>query len=284
MKRVQFSRSALALLMMVCSLLLFSCKHPTASAPTVSAAPPPAVAPPPPPPAAAAAPTITLAANPGTIDRGQSTTLTWTAQNAASVTIAPDLGQVAISGNRQVTPQSSVTYMATATGPGGTRNATAMITVNAPPPPAATTTAPPARGGRGGNNNVPTAAPTPATGPSVDTLFTQNVASQSIYFDFDKAEIKSSETGKLSAIVAWLKQYPNVRFTIGGHADERGSQEYNLALGDRRANAVKDYLGGNGIAGTRILVTSFGEERPVCRESNEECWSKNRRAAFTFNP
>jgi peptidoglycan-associated lipoprotein len=268
MRRVRFLRFASTLILMFSSLALFSCKHPTA-APPAAAFVRPLPTPPPPP---APAPTLTLAAAPATIERGQSTTLTWTASNAATVSITPDLGQVASTGNRQVTPQSSVTYTASANGPGGTASAVARVTVNLPPPPpvAAAPRATPAPRG-----------PDPAAAPPVRTLFDQTMLP--VYFDFDKAEIKPSESGRLTAIVAWLKQYPNVKFTIGGHADDRGSQEYNLALGDRRANAVRAYLVSNGIAESRIAVTSFGEERPVCREHTEECWSKNRRGAFEMN-
>jgi peptidoglycan-associated lipoprotein len=84
----------------------------------------------------------------------------------------------------------------------------------------------------------------------------------------------------LQANAGWLKANPNVRFTVEGHCDERGSEEYNLALGDRRANAVKEYLLSQGIAASRMSTVSYGEERPVCREATEECYAQNRRAHF----
>src|SRR5213594_5170334 len=122
-----------ALVVLTASLLAFGCKKSVAAAPTPPPpAPPPPTAPPPPP-----APAITLRANPTTINRGQATTLTWEAKNAANVRIEPGLGEVATTGNRSVNPASSVTYTATATGPGGSATAVARITVNAPaaPPP-----------------------------------------------------------------------------------------------------------------------------------------------------
>jgi peptidoglycan-associated lipoprotein len=234
---------------------------------TAAAAPPP---PPPPaaPPATAAtapAPTITLRAQPATIDRGSSTTLQWEARNAASVTITPGVGDVPTTGNRSVSPQSSVTYTATATGPGGQAGDTARVTVNIP------AAAP-----------VQPAPPRATPNATTEELFTQNM--KTILFDYDKAEIRSDQMPIAQANAAWLKDHPNVRFTIEGHCDERGSEEYNLGLGDRRANVVKEYLLSQGLPASRISTVSYGEERPICRESTEDCYSRNRRAAFTLNP
>ena len=248
-----------ALLLLVLSMLFaFSCKK---AAPPLP--PPPAASTPPPPPPA---PAITLRAQPDTINRGQNTTLQWDARNAATVRIDPDIGQVAATGNRQVNPASSVTYTAMATGPGGTATDTARITVNIPaPPPAAA--APP---------------PPPARPPdvSISELFRRNV--QDILFDYDKADIRPDQVSKLQTASAFLRTNGNVRFTIEGHCDERGSEEYNLGLGDRRANAVKEFLVSQGLAGGRVNTVSFGEERPQCREQTEDCFQKNRRAAFAM--
>lgn len=251
----QRTRSSAALVVLG-ALLLISCHKQTAVAPPH---PPPAAPAPPPPPA----PTITLRANPGTIDRGGSTTLQWTAQNSSTVRIEPGVGDVTANGNRSVTPTSSVTYTATATGPGGTASDTARITVNVPA--------------------APPAAPPPPVTPKVgvDELFRTNV--QTIYFDYDKSEIRGDQMSRLQSNAAWLKQNPSVRFTIEGHCDDRGSQEYNLALGDRRANAVKEYLVSQGISEGNIRVISYGEERPVCRDETEDCYQRNRRADFVLN-
>ena len=89
---------------------------------------------------------------------------------------------------------------------------------------------------------------------------------------------------RLQANANWLKQNPNVHFTIEGHCDDRGSQEYNLALGDRRANSVKEFLVSQGVPEANMKVISYGEERPVCREEAEDCYQHNRRAEFVLNP
>jgi peptidoglycan-associated lipoprotein len=105
-----------------------------------------------------------------------------------------------------------------------------------------------------------------------------------ILFDYDKSTIRQGEESKLLNNAAWLKQNPTVRFRIEGHADERGSQEYNIALGDERAATVKKFLAGQGIAENRMDTISYGEERPACREQSEGCFQQNRRAAFVRIP
>jgi peptidoglycan-associated lipoprotein len=109
-------------------------------------------------------------------------------------------------------------------------------------------------------------------------------AMHTILFDYDKADFRSDQMVKLQAAAAFLKQNSNLRFTVEGHCDERGSEEYNLALGDRRANAVKQYLVGQGIAESRLSSVSYGEERPVCSEQTESCYQRNRRGSFTRIP
>lgn len=101
-----------------------------------------------------------------------------------------------------------------------------------------------------------------------------------VYFDFDKYNIRSDQPSRLDQNAKWLKKNPTARIRIEGNCDERGSNEYNLALGERRANSAKDYLTNMGIAPERIETLSYGEERPLCPEHDEECWSKNRRADF----
>ena len=212
-------------------LVAVGCHKNTASGP-----PPLAAAAPEPPPDA---PTISLRAQPGSIDRGGSTTLQWDAKNATSVSISPGVGGVGVTGSQSVTPTSSVTYTATAMGPGGSATDTARITVNVPA--------------------APDEGEAPRTSsPNVTTsqLFTQNV--KTIYFDYDKADIKPDQVSVLQGNAGWLKANPNVRFTIEGNCDERGSEEYNLSLGDRRANAVKEYLISQGIAANRIMTVKIG--------------------------
>jgi peptidoglycan-associated lipoprotein len=112
-------------------------------------------------------------------------------------------------------------------------------------------------------------------------LFRQNV--QTIYFDFDKADIRPDQVSRLQSNAAWLKEHPTIKFKVEGDCDERGSEEYNLALGDRRANRVKEFLIKEGVDPSTINTVSYGEEHPVCRDATEDCYQKNRRAGFIPN-
>jgi len=108
--------------------------------------------------------------------------------------------------------------------------------------------------------------------------FIQSIPSDRILFELDSYSIDDEDRRTLDAQAAWLTRNGNVRVTVEGHADERGTREYNLALGDRRANAARDYLQSRGIAPTRMQVISWGKERPQVPESNEAAWAQNRRA------
>ena len=101
-----------------------------------------------------------------------------------------------------------------------------------------------------------------------------------VYFDFDKYDLKDDARDRLSKNAEFLKKYSRFVITIEGHCDERGTNDYNIALGDRRANAARDYLVSMGIGGSRVKTLSYGEERPVCTQSDEGCWSRNRRGEF----
>ena len=129
-----------------------------------------------------------------------------------------------------------------------------------------------------------TPAPTPSqpSGPVPGTQahFTQQMQGRdTIYFDTDKFDIDAEDQAALRQQAQYLQQYPNVRATVEGHADERGTRDYNLALGERRANAAKNYLVSVGIPANRIRTISYGKERPVALGSNESAWAQNRRAA-----
>jgi peptidoglycan-associated lipoprotein len=216
------------------------------------------VAPPPPPPPFATAPTASLSANPNTINQGQSTTLTWQTTNATDVSI-DGIGPVDASGSRQVTPADSTTYHLIAKGAGGTQDATARVTVNsasAPPP------------------------PPPPSNLTEEELFAQNV--KDIFFDYDKYDIRAADQGSLQADAQFLQQHSSIHITIEGHCDERGSTEYNLALGANRADTVKNALIQAGVAGDRIKTISYGKEKPFCSESNESCWQQNRVGHFVY--
>ncbi len=189
-------------------------------------------APPPPPPPPPPAPTATLTANPNTIQKGQSTSLTWETTNATDVTI-DGIGSVQPNGSQAVSPGDSTTYRLTAKGSGGTQEATARVTVTQPPPP-----------------------PPPAPTVTEEELFGQNV--KDIFFDYDKFDVRPDQTATVQADAEFLKAHPDVKFIIEGHCDERGSTEYNLELGDKRANAVKNALVAAGVSADRVKTTSYG--------------------------
>jgi peptidoglycan-associated lipoprotein len=217
--------------------------------------PPAAPPPPPPPPPAAARPTVSLQANPTSINTGDSTALSWTSTDATQLTISPGVGAVTAQGSTKVTPSDSTTYTITASGPGGSADSSVRVTVAQPPPP-----------------------PPPPPAIDYDALFLQNV--KDAYFDFNKADIRADARDALGKTADFLRKYPQIKVTIEGHCDERGSTEYNLVLGDRRAAAVKTYLVSLGISADRINTTSLGKEKPFCMESNEECWQRNRVGHF----
>jgi peptidoglycan-associated lipoprotein len=112
--------------------------------------------------------------------------------------------------------------------------------------------------------------------------FQQNVGDR-VFFGFDRYDLTAEAQSQLQKQAAWLAQYPAATVTIEGHADERGTREYNLALGERRANAVANYLTALGVDAGRISVISYGKERPDCVESNESCWAQNRRGVTVVN-
>ena len=225
-------------------MMLGACKK------KVAPTPPP---PPPPPPA----PTASIAVNPNTIQTGQSASLTWQTSNATDVSI-DGIGAVQPNGSQSVSPTESTTYHLVAKGSGGTQEATARITVTpapAPPPP-----------------------PTPSV--SDEDLFSQNI--KDVYFDYDKADIRGDQQASIQADAQFLNQHANMNITIEGHCDERGSTDYNLALGDQRAGAVKNALTAAGISASRIKTISYGKEKPFCSESNEACWQQNRRGHLVY--
>jgi peptidoglycan-associated lipoprotein len=102
------------------------------------------------------------------------------------------------------------------------------------------------------------------------------------FFDYDKSDLRDDARAVLTADAEWLRKYPSVQILIEGHCDERGTSEYNLALGDRRANASKEYLASLGIDSSRVRTVSYGKERPFCTASTEDCWQQNRRGHFVI--
>ena len=135
-------------------------------------------------------------------------------------------------------------------------------------------------------NTAPPPAPPPA--PSAPAPVTSSIlpgsaedfrvnVGDTVHFGYNEYGIQEADKGILGRQAAWLQKYPAVRVSVEGHADERGTREYNLALGARRANAVKEYLVSQGVSTGRLETVSYGKERPVCTESSESCWSQNRR-------
>ncbi|WP_414819851.1 peptidoglycan-associated lipoprotein Pal [Sphingomonas sp. Root710] len=125
---------------------------------------------------------------------------------------------------------------------------------------------------------APPPAPTTTTVPGSRADFLEQAGTDTIHFGTDLYDIDAESQAILTKQAAWLTKFPNVAVTIEGHADERGTREYNLALGDRRANAAKNYLVNAGIAASRLSVISYGKERPVATGSDEASWAQNRRA------
>lgn len=159
----------------------------------------------------------------------------------------------------------------------------APVVAPPPPPPAAAPAAPPAP--------PPPPPPAPAPAPralteeerfaalSLDELNKQRPLGD-VYFDLDQSTIKDESKAALSTNATWLKRWTSTRITVEGHCDERGTAEYNLGLGERRANAVKAYLVELGVPADRVMIVSKGKEAPFCTESNEACWQQNRRGHF----
>ncbi|HYP15398.1 MAG TPA: OmpA family protein [Bryobacteraceae bacterium] len=234
--------------------------------------PPVVAAPPPPAPAKIETPAperpviATFEAEPRTIERGQSATLRWSITGEATdISITPGIGAVTKAGQRQVFPGQTQTYTLTAKGPGGDANMNVSITVTSPV--------------------APTAPPPSTAKPQLTISEILNQQVQDALFDYDSSSIREDARSVLTrnadALKSLFGQYPNANITVEGHADERGSAEYNLGLADRRATAAKEFLVQLGVTGDRLNPVSFGKERPQCTESTESCWQLNRRAHFS---
>jgi len=211
------------------------------------------------------APTASITADPVAIDLGQTVVLNWRTTNANNVSI-DGIGQVNGNGTQTVSPSNSTNFHLIAKGDGGTTEANVRVTVRVP--------------------TVPTSGSTTLDnsmngGPVSDAAF--HAAVQDMFFDYDSFDLRPDAQSTASQAASFMVAHPDLRILIGGYADERGSAEYNLALGENRANAAKTALVSAGIAGTRIRVVSYGKEKQFCTESNESCWQENRRAQFTID-
>jgi peptidoglycan-associated lipoprotein len=202
-------------------------------------------------------PTAQITATPTVISAGDQVQLSWRTTDAPNVSI-DGIGDVPTTGVKTVTPSVSTSYHLVARGDGGSADATARVTVTAQP-----------------------AVIVPVSTVSTEQDFKANV--QDAFFDYDTYDVRSDAEAVLSRDASWLVAHPDISVVIGGYCDERGSNEYNLALGQNRADAAKNALVTAGVAATRIRVISYGKEKPFCSESTEECWQQNRRAGFTLD-
>jgi len=189
------------------------------------------------------------------VQQGQTSLLTWQTSNATEISIA-GLGTLPPSGSRTVSPGESTTYTLIAKGPGGTNDASARVTVNVP---------------------VASAAPSPTD----EELFRRNV--KDVFFDYDKYAIRPAEAPTVENDQAFLAQHPGIKVLVEGHCDDRGSEEYNIALGASRAESAKQALVQQGVPAVRIRTVSYGKEKPFCTEDNDQCWQQNRVDHFAFD-
>lgn len=238
--------SALAVAALAAFMITTGCHHKQAAAPEA----------PPPPAEAAPAPTASITVTPDSINPGQSAVLNWTTTNATDVSI-DGMGAVETSGTKTVSPTETTTYHLVARGDGGSTDSTATLTVTQPPP---------------------AAAPAPQL---TEAMFEENV--KPVFFDFDSYSIRPDAHAVIVQDASFLNAHPDAKILIAGYCDDRGSSEYNLALGQNRANSAKTALVQEGVDASRIRTISYGKEKQFCTDQNEACWQQNRRAQFSLD-
>jgi len=215
-------------------------------------------------------PSIRISADQDAIQQGQSTTLRWTSNNADTVTIN-DLGTVPNSGSRVVSPSQSITYTATATGRGGTDSASTRVSVTTD---------------RGPSGDVTSERPRTTVNAAIATVFGQRV--QAVFFDYNQAELRAEAKDTLRRAAEWLTQAPNrsIVFRIEGNCDPRGTEEYNIGLGERRAQAAREFLVSLGVEVSRMQTVSYGEERATGTSEGSPdirpSWAYDRRDGFVY--
>ena len=207
-------------------------------------------------------PTASITADPLSIELGQSVVLNWRTTNATAVSI-DGIGQVAVNGTQTVSPANSTNFHLVAKGDGGTTEANIRVTVKIP------TTEP-----MGNQDNS-------GIGAGSEAEFHANV--QDLFFDYDSAELRADAQASVSAAAHYLNTHPGVRILIAGFCDDRGSAEYNITLGENRAESAKTALVSAGVSPNRIRVVSYGKERQFCTEDTEACWQQNRRDQFSID-
>ena len=252
------SNNLFAYLLFLALILFPACKkkapdvRPSLPAPTRNGAPDPDLPP-------APAPTVSLTASPGSIERGEQSTLKWSSEDGMSLLIDNGIGNVRPAGEIIVSPSQSTTYSATVKGRGGEAKASTRITVLEP-------------------HTVPIVS---TDAMQLGDLIEQGTV-KTVHFAYDKAQLNADAKATLQQNALYFRQYPDVNFVVEGHCDERGSEEYNLALGDRRAIAVRDYLIQLGLERGRMQSVSFGEELPLDTSKSEKAFARNRRAQFSL--
>jgi peptidoglycan-associated lipoprotein len=210
-----------------------------------------------------------LEVEPSSILLGEKALLTWSTEDATSVRISPAIGLVGSRGTREVSPTEDTVYTLSAEGAGGVTTATARLSIVS----------------SAGLPSNRSSVSSEDLGVPFDNMVDRI---RDVYFDYDAAGLRPEmeqvliENGRL--LMDLFANYPDGTVLIEGHCDERGTNEYNLALGDRRAQSTKDFLAAQGVPAERMRTVSLGEERPQCFEAEESCWSRNRRAHFTLMP
>lgn len=237
--------SALAIAALAAFLITTGCHHKQANAPEAPAAPAETTP----------APTASITVTPDTINPGQSAALNWTTTNATDVSI-DGIGAVETNGTKTVSPTETTTFHLVARGDGGSTDATATLTIGQ--------------------------AQAPNTSTELTAAeFEQNV--KPVFFDYDSYTLRPDAQSTITQDASFLQSHPNAKILIAGYCDDRGSEEYNLALGQNRANSAKTALTQAGVDASRIRTISYGKEKQFCTQEEESCWQQNRRAQFSLD-
>jgi peptidoglycan-associated lipoprotein len=234
----------------------------TASCPKTASPPPP------PSPSQLATPTIKFLADPATISNGQTAVLRWSVKDATSIQIDNQVGVVGPEDHRDIHPAVTTTYRLEASGNGKTT--TASVTVSVVNPPTAVL-----------NNAQPSAE---TTGPLTGEVFSTQL--RDVHFAYSEHQVVSQDQPVLENDARVLKSFfdkdPVLMVVIEGHCDERGSAEYNMALGDLRANFIKESLVRLGVPANKLNTVTYGKEHPICLGTSDDCYAQNRRAHFSI--
>ena len=241
-----YKNSALAIAALAAFLITTGCHHKQATIPEAPA----------PPAETAPAPTASITVTPDTISPGQSAALNWTTTNATDVSI-DGIGAVETTGTKTVSPTETTTFHLVARGDGGSTDATATLTIGQAAPPVS------------------------SSGALTESEFEQNV--KPVFFDYDAYSLRPDAQSTIAQDASFLQSHPTAKILIAGYCDDRGSAEYNLALGQNRANSAKTALVQAGVDASRVRTISYGKEKQFCTEQNEACWQQNRRAQFSLD-